>query len=94
MDYDRGAMHELILDLIQACPNLRVLDRVDKHDEYDPLRELIIRRHQIDDILHIDYTKVQRPSRYVFFLFHCEASPANVLCLRRKPFDVMDGMFD
>ncbi|KAF8903452.1 hypothetical protein CPB84DRAFT_768658 [Gymnopilus junonius] len=70
----RPDMHELILDLVQACPNLRVLDRVDKFNAFDPFKEIVITRKETSEGLHVDYSIVRR-------------SP-------RKPFDVMDGMFD
>jgi len=70
---DKQAMHENILALVQTCPKLRVLDRVDRHGGLDPLKEIVITREgEFQE--HINYGISQKPLR--------------------KPFDVMEGVFD
>ncbi|KDR67690.1 hypothetical protein GALMADRAFT_1072918 [Galerina marginata CBS 339.88] len=62
---DRQAMHETIMDLVQACPRLRVLDRVDKYDELDSLKQIVITREG-DQVEHINYGTSRKPDRNPF----------------------------
>ncbi len=54
-------MHEIIADLVQTCPQLRALDRVNKQNVLDPYNEISISR----DDGHIDYS-VKPLRRYVY----------------------------
>jgi len=61
VDNDRQEMHEVILDLVQTCPQLRALDRVNKQDLMDPYNEISIRRGSD----HVDYSvKMLRRSSF------------------------------
>ena len=54
-------MHEMIADLVQTCPQLRALDRVNKQNVLDPYSEISISR----DDGNVDYS-VKPLRRYVY----------------------------
>jgi len=41
---DRQGMHEIIMNLVQTCPHLITLDRINKHNEYDATSQIAIVR--------------------------------------------------
>ncbi|KAF9482600.1 hypothetical protein BDN70DRAFT_408241 [Pholiota conissans] len=59
---DRQKMHECILDLVEACPRLRVLDRINKYNEADEHNQIVITRN--GDL--VDYRYQKKPSRNPF----------------------------
>ena len=41
---DRQGMHEIIMNLVQTCPRLTTLDRINKHNEHDATSQIAIVR--------------------------------------------------
>jgi hypothetical protein len=41
---DRQGMHEIIMNLVQTCPHLTTLDRINRHNEYDAASQIAIVR--------------------------------------------------
>ncbi|KAH9479787.1 hypothetical protein JR316_0008382 [Psilocybe cubensis] len=60
--YDKASMHELIKDLVQICPHLRVLDRLDKYNNLDNFKEIVITRDGEDGEI-VNYSIKPKPSR-------------------------------
>ncbi|KAF9554956.1 hypothetical protein CPC08DRAFT_643572 [Agrocybe pediades] len=58
--HSKEAMHEVILNLVQTCPNLRALDRLDRKLNWDPLKEIVITRTG-EFKNHINYSIVKKP---------------------------------
>lgn len=56
---NRDKMHQCILNLVQTCPDLRVLDRIDKYNELDEHKDIVITR----DGDHINYSIQKKPPR-------------------------------
>jgi len=62
---DRQEMHEIIMNLVQTCPYLRTLDRINKHDEPDPSSQInIVREGEQGE--NIRYEITQYSSRSYF----------------------------
>jgi len=69
VSHDKDEMHQVILALVQSCPKLRILDRADKYQNWDPLKEIVITRTgEYEE--HINYGIVRKPNRSVIALYH------------------------
>ncbi|KAF8972701.1 hypothetical protein BDZ97DRAFT_852074 [Flammula alnicola] len=62
---DRQAVHDIIMNLVQTCPHLRVLDRLNKYDEPDAHKQVVIAR-QGDQGEQISYSIMKMNSRNPF----------------------------
>lgn len=47
VDYDPSAMHDLIIELVQLCPNLEVLDHSKFDDKYRKQNRILIERKSV-----------------------------------------------
>ncbi|PPQ85265.1 hypothetical protein CVT25_010038 [Psilocybe cyanescens] len=62
---DKSAMHDIIKDLVQVCPRLRVLDRLNRHNDLDNLKEIVITRNGEQGEI-VNYMILPKPSRNPF----------------------------
>ncbi|KIM44771.1 hypothetical protein M413DRAFT_66935 [Hebeloma cylindrosporum] len=59
---DRQGMHEIIMNLVEECPHLITLDRINKHNEHDATSQIAIVREG-EQGEHIRYQIIKSPPR-------------------------------
>jgi hypothetical protein len=62
---DRQGMHEIILNLVQTCPYLRTLDRINRHNELDTISQInIVREGEQGENIWYEITKCSSRSHF------------------------------